>query len=161
LGHLLWPGMAQVGWKPCICTAAREADERGQAAASSGAHTSPQRSADPPPARLHGHGIPDSAAGTRGREEETAAEGHPGQPSCPDRASCPACANKPAGSSSPSKETATDSRTATWAGSRPRSRKINETGGGSKFSCRQRVKIRMPLTQTTLTRGSRSPSVSH
>src|SRR5216684_4390773 len=26
-GHLLWPGMAQVRWKPCICTAAREADE--------------------------------------------------------------------------------------------------------------------------------------
>lgn len=22
-GHKLWPGMAQVGWKPCICTVAR------------------------------------------------------------------------------------------------------------------------------------------
>jgi hypothetical protein len=29
-GHQLWPGMAQVGWKPCICTAAREADERAR-----------------------------------------------------------------------------------------------------------------------------------
>lgn len=29
-GHLLWPGTAQVGWKPCICAAAREADERGR-----------------------------------------------------------------------------------------------------------------------------------
>ena len=24
-GHQLWPGMAQVGWQPCICTAAQEA----------------------------------------------------------------------------------------------------------------------------------------
>jgi hypothetical protein len=29
-GHLLWSGMVQVGWKPRICTAAREADERGR-----------------------------------------------------------------------------------------------------------------------------------
>ena len=29
-GHQLWPDMAQVGWKPCICTAAREAAERGR-----------------------------------------------------------------------------------------------------------------------------------
>jgi hypothetical protein len=29
-GHQLWPGLAQVGWKPCICTAAREGAERGR-----------------------------------------------------------------------------------------------------------------------------------
>ncbi len=29
-GHSLWPGMAQVGWQPCICTVAREAAERGR-----------------------------------------------------------------------------------------------------------------------------------
>ena len=29
-GHSLWPGMAEVGWQPCICTAAREAAERGR-----------------------------------------------------------------------------------------------------------------------------------
>jgi hypothetical protein len=29
-GHQLWPGMAQVGWKPCLCTAAREEAERGR-----------------------------------------------------------------------------------------------------------------------------------
>ena len=29
-GHSLWPGMAQVGWQPCICTAAREAAQRGR-----------------------------------------------------------------------------------------------------------------------------------
>ena len=29
-GHQLWPGMAQVGWQPCICTAALEAKECGQ-----------------------------------------------------------------------------------------------------------------------------------
>lgn len=29
-GHLLWPGMAQVGWQPCIWAAAREAAERGR-----------------------------------------------------------------------------------------------------------------------------------
>ena len=29
-GHSLWPGMAQVGWQPCICTAAQEAAERGR-----------------------------------------------------------------------------------------------------------------------------------
>jgi hypothetical protein len=29
-GHPLWPGMAQVSWKPCICAAAREGAERGR-----------------------------------------------------------------------------------------------------------------------------------
>jgi hypothetical protein len=29
-GHQLWPGMAQVSWKPCICAAARERGERGR-----------------------------------------------------------------------------------------------------------------------------------
>jgi hypothetical protein len=29
-GHQLWPGMAQVGWKPCICIPAQEANERGR-----------------------------------------------------------------------------------------------------------------------------------
>jgi hypothetical protein len=29
-GHQLWPGGAQVSWKPCICTAAREGAERGR-----------------------------------------------------------------------------------------------------------------------------------
>ena len=29
-GHDLWPGKAQVSWKPCICAAAREAAERGR-----------------------------------------------------------------------------------------------------------------------------------
>ena len=28
-GHPLWPGLARVGWKPCICTPAREQAERG------------------------------------------------------------------------------------------------------------------------------------
>jgi hypothetical protein len=29
-GHRLWPGGAQVSWKPCICAAAREGAERGR-----------------------------------------------------------------------------------------------------------------------------------
>ncbi len=29
-GHPLWPGQARVGWKPCICAAAREGAERGR-----------------------------------------------------------------------------------------------------------------------------------
>ena len=29
-GHQLWPGGAQVSWKPCICAAAREGAERGR-----------------------------------------------------------------------------------------------------------------------------------
>ena len=29
-GHQLWPDMAQVGWQPCICTAAQEAVERAR-----------------------------------------------------------------------------------------------------------------------------------
>ena len=29
-GHRLWPGQARVGWKPCICAAAREGAERGR-----------------------------------------------------------------------------------------------------------------------------------
>jgi len=29
-GHDLWPGKAQVSWKPCICGPAREAAERGR-----------------------------------------------------------------------------------------------------------------------------------
>jgi hypothetical protein len=29
-GHELWPGKAQVSWKPCICEPAREAAERGR-----------------------------------------------------------------------------------------------------------------------------------
>jgi hypothetical protein len=29
-GHPLWPGQARVGWKPCICTPAREQAERGR-----------------------------------------------------------------------------------------------------------------------------------
>src|SRR5947209_6309351 len=29
-GHDLWPGNAQVSWKPCICGPAREAAERGR-----------------------------------------------------------------------------------------------------------------------------------
>ena len=29
-GHSLWPGMAQVGWQPCICMVARQANERGR-----------------------------------------------------------------------------------------------------------------------------------
>jgi ribosomal protein S27E len=29
-GHPLWPGLARVGWKPCICTPAREQAERGR-----------------------------------------------------------------------------------------------------------------------------------
>jgi hypothetical protein len=29
-GHQLWPGMVQVGWKPCLCTAAREEAKRGR-----------------------------------------------------------------------------------------------------------------------------------
>ena len=29
-GHSLWPGQARVGWKPCICTPAREGAERGR-----------------------------------------------------------------------------------------------------------------------------------
>ena len=37
-GHQLWPGMAQVGWQPCICTAAREANERGRGMGTSGCH---------------------------------------------------------------------------------------------------------------------------
>jgi hypothetical protein len=28
--HSLWPGRAQVGWQPCICTAAQEAAQRGR-----------------------------------------------------------------------------------------------------------------------------------
>jgi len=30
LGHRLWPGRALVGWKPCLCAAAREGAERGR-----------------------------------------------------------------------------------------------------------------------------------
>ena len=40
-GHLLWPGMAQVGWKTCSCTAAREADETGRGMGTSGCHVTP------------------------------------------------------------------------------------------------------------------------
>jgi hypothetical protein len=29
-GHELWPGKAQVSWKPCICAAAREAAGHGR-----------------------------------------------------------------------------------------------------------------------------------
>ena len=29
-GHKLWPGMAQVSWKPCLCAPAREAAELGR-----------------------------------------------------------------------------------------------------------------------------------
>jgi len=29
-GHQLWPGKAQVSWKPCICAPAREAAEHGR-----------------------------------------------------------------------------------------------------------------------------------
>ena len=29
-GHQLWPGKAQVSWKPCICEPAREAAARGR-----------------------------------------------------------------------------------------------------------------------------------
>jgi len=29
-GHQLWPGMAQVGWQPCLCTPAQEQDKRGR-----------------------------------------------------------------------------------------------------------------------------------
>jgi hypothetical protein len=29
-GHQLWPGEAQVSWKPCICGPAREAAARGR-----------------------------------------------------------------------------------------------------------------------------------
>src|SRR5690348_18342145 len=29
-GHQLWPGRAQVSWKPCICTPAREAAACGR-----------------------------------------------------------------------------------------------------------------------------------
>jgi len=29
-GHQLWPGGAQVSWKPCICAPAREGAERGR-----------------------------------------------------------------------------------------------------------------------------------
>jgi hypothetical protein len=29
-GHQLWPGMAQVSWKPCICGPARERAEAGR-----------------------------------------------------------------------------------------------------------------------------------
>ena len=29
-GHQLWPGRAQVSWKPCICEPAREAAARGR-----------------------------------------------------------------------------------------------------------------------------------
>jgi hypothetical protein len=29
-GHSLWPGLARVGWKPCICAPAREGAERGR-----------------------------------------------------------------------------------------------------------------------------------
>jgi hypothetical protein len=29
-GHRLWPGMGQVGWRPCICAPALEASERGR-----------------------------------------------------------------------------------------------------------------------------------
>jgi hypothetical protein len=29
-GHQLWPGKAQVSWKPCICGPAREAAARGR-----------------------------------------------------------------------------------------------------------------------------------
>jgi hypothetical protein len=29
-GHQLWPGKAQVSWKPCICAPAREAAARGR-----------------------------------------------------------------------------------------------------------------------------------
>src|SRR6476646_2271435 len=29
-GHQLWPGKAQVSWKPCICEPAREAAGRGR-----------------------------------------------------------------------------------------------------------------------------------
>ena len=29
-GHQLWPGKAQVSWKPCICEPAREAADRGR-----------------------------------------------------------------------------------------------------------------------------------
>lgn len=29
-GHKLWPGMAQVSWKPCLCAPAREASELGR-----------------------------------------------------------------------------------------------------------------------------------
>jgi hypothetical protein len=40
-GHQLGPGMAQVGWQPCICTAAREAAERGRGMGTSGCHVTP------------------------------------------------------------------------------------------------------------------------
>jgi hypothetical protein len=40
-GHQLWPGMAQVGWKPCICTAAREAAERDRAWGTCGCRVTP------------------------------------------------------------------------------------------------------------------------
>ena len=29
-GHQLWPGKAQVSWKPCLCEPAREAASRGR-----------------------------------------------------------------------------------------------------------------------------------
>jgi len=29
-GHKLWPGRAQVSWKPCVCAAALEGAERGR-----------------------------------------------------------------------------------------------------------------------------------
>jgi hypothetical protein len=29
-GHQLWPGKAQVSWKPCLCEPAREAAGRGR-----------------------------------------------------------------------------------------------------------------------------------
>jgi hypothetical protein len=29
-GHELWPGKAQVSWKPCICEPAQEAADRGR-----------------------------------------------------------------------------------------------------------------------------------
>jgi hypothetical protein len=29
-GHRLWPGGAQVSWKPCLCAPAREGAERGR-----------------------------------------------------------------------------------------------------------------------------------
>ena len=41
-GHSLWPGMAQVGWQPCICTAAQEAAERAVSGmGTSGCHVTP------------------------------------------------------------------------------------------------------------------------
>ena len=51
-----------------------------------------------PGCRLHGHGIPDSAAGTRGREEETAAGSILASPAARIEHLARRAANKPAGS---------------------------------------------------------------